>query len=47
MQTAIGSSRKATYHSSMTTGPAAATRYLTRPEARVTYGIVGAVNDRA
>ncbi len=46
MQMAIGSSRKATYHSSMTTSPAAATRYLTR-EGRVTYDIVGAVSDRA
>lgn len=32
--TAIGSSRKATYHSSMTNRPAAATRYLTRPQER-------------
>ncbi len=32
--TAIGSSRKATYNSSVTTRPAAATRYLTRPQGR-------------
>ena len=42
---AIASSRKATYHSYMTTSPvspAAATRYLTRPEGRVAYDIDGA-----
>lgn len=42
---AISSSRKATYHSSMTTSPvspAAATRYLTRPEGQVAYDIGGA-----
>lgn len=43
--TGIGSSRKATYHSSMPTGPmspAAATSYLTRTEGRVAYDIDGA-----
>lgn len=42
--TGIGSSRKATYHSSMPTGPmspAAATSYLTRTEGRVAYDIDG------
>ena len=32
--TGIGSSRKATYHRSVTTRPAAATRYLTRRQGR-------------
>ena len=32
--TGIGSSRKATYHRSVTTRPAAATRYLDRPQGR-------------
>jgi pimeloyl-ACP methyl ester carboxylesterase len=36
---AIGGSREATYHSSMTTSPAAAISYLTRREGRVAYDI--------
>jgi hypothetical protein len=43
--TGIGSSRKATYHSSMPTSPmspAAATSYLTRTEGRVANDIDGA-----